>query len=314
MELTQLLNESDGENRIDIAAHGKSIPVKFRRSATSRHLLVKFHGAVDRKKRPPPRFVPTIGSLGDDVAQLSISDPLLLEPGGYAMTWYGGSETFPSQNILLELILKLIALAQFERVVFFGTSAGGFASLFYAAHVPGSIAVVGVPQTNILRYYDAHTTAYRKGCWPSLGSNQELTDVMCTNVCELYSKRRDNTVIYLQSAGDSFHTRTQFAPFLNTISRVEKSRFIAWSGFWGRLGHSDSITRECYLPWLKAAFASPTIEVDDLLVTHRALTMRDRDGGSARTQRSGDERGASAADTQIADLLRDYHLRQAMES
>lgn len=308
-----LLSSSNIGDLENIDIDGRSIPVKFKYRKGQKNLLICFHGAVDRATREVPAFVPFVPGLGDTVAQLIVSDPSMLRDGEFSMAWYSGDEDFPSQKILAEFFNELVRAGGFTRVVLFGSSGGGFASLLYSSYLSNSIAVPCVPQTNINKYYSGHVSRYRAACWPSLTSNEQLAEVICADLCELYSQPQDNTLIYLQSAGDIFHIRNHFAPFLNRISSVKEARFIANSGFWGKLSHSGAIPAECYVPWLKAAFLSPSTEVDDLLVTHHELTTS-RAFSPVSPERSEKKRGSGAEkDIRLANLLRDYQLRQSSE-
>lgn len=303
---------SDGKSQIDLSICDHIVPVKFLWNETCTNLLVSFHGAVDRKTRVIPCFSPIMPNLGGDVAQLSVSDPLMLLPGDYGMTWYSGSESFPAQTIFEDLFNKLIEIGGFERIVFCGSSGGGFAALYYSSLVAGSIAIAGVPQASMQRYYPGHIKRYVEACWPSLTDQEELSSQICTDLCRWYSVARPNTVIYLQSPGDHFHTRTQFAPFISEISRVPKARFIVNSDYWGRLGHSGSVPVSAIKPWIRAAFLSATIEVDDLLQTYYNLQQPSEAPFSVASNR--DKSTVTPDEVKLANLLRDYHLRQPLES
>lgn len=311
--LDQLFQHSDGKTHKEVILGGVSVPMRFRYSRKSKNLLVSFHGAVDRNTRKPPVFSPILPGLGDSVAQLSVSDPSMMREGAFSMAWYSGYEGFRAQDILADFFHSIAQFGEFERVVFFGSSGGGFASLYFSSLLSGSIAVAGVPQTNMHRYYSGHIKRYREGCWPSVPSDEALAEEICTNLCKWYSEPRQNTVIYLQSAGDHFHTRTQFIPFMTAIASVKDSRFIAHSGFWGKLGHSGAVTPECYLPWVRAAFLSPSIEVDDLLVTHGSLTETSVQPLGPKPDPERQQNGPNVSDIRLSALLRDYHLRQPME-
>lgn len=312
--LDQLFQPSDGKSPQEVSLGGVPVPMRFRYSGKCKSLLVSFHGAVDRNTRTPPVFSPILPGLGESVAQLSVSDPSMMREGAFSMAWYAGHEGFRSQDILAEFFQTMAEVGAFERVVFFGSSGGGFASLYYSSLLPGSIAVSGVPQTNMHRYYAGHIKRYREGCWPSVPSDEALAKEICTNLCEWYSEPRQNTVIYLQSAGDHFHTRTQFIPFMTAIAGVKDSRFIANSGFWGRPGHSGAITPECYLPWIRAAFLSPSIEVDDLLMTHHNLTETAVQSLEPKPGPAGPQNASAVSDIRLSALLREYHLRQPTEN
>lgn len=309
--VTELFNHPSGIEPLEILMDKTTVPVRFRHHPNSRILLISFHGAVNRETRVPPVFAPFLPGLGTSVAQLSVSDPSMLLPGSFGMSWYSGHEGFNAQEILPKLFQQIAEAGGYERVVFFGSSGGGFASLFYSSLMPGSVAIAQVPQTNMHQYYAGHILRYREGCWPSLGSNEELADKICTDLCAWYSQPRPNTVIYLQSAGDHFHTRTQFAPFLDAISRVKQSRFIAHSSYWGRPGHSGAVTPDAYMPWVRAAILSPSTEVDDLLSTHYDLSSAMDQPVAASA--SAKEKPAAAHGIRMADMLRDFHLSQSKE-
>lgn len=235
----------------------------------------------------------------------------MLKEGNYSMTWYAGSEEFPAQTIFADLFREVIDTGKFERVVFYGGSGGGFASLYYSSLVTGSIAVAAVPQTSMHRYNPVHIKRYMDGCWPSLKSAEELTERICTDLCAWYSVARPNTVIYQQSASDHTHTRNQLAPFLSEISRAPKSRFIVNSDYWGKLGHSGSVPVSASKPWLRAAFLSSTIEVDELLQTYHSLKGSTEKAHVAAANR--ETHTASYDEHHLADLLRDYHFRQSLK-
>lgn len=310
--LNTLFVPSDGKSQIDLRICDHIVPIKSLWNEKCENLLVSFHGAVDRKTRNPPVFAPIIPGLGHNAAQFSISDPLMLLPGSYGMTWYSGSEVFPLQSIFEDLFTKIIELGGFKRVVFLGSSGGGFASLYYSSLISRSVAIAGVPQTSMHRYYPGHIKRYMEGCWPSLTNQEEISAKICTDLCKWYSTERPNTVIYLQSPADHFHTRTQLAPFLSAISRVPNARFIVNSDYWGRLGHSGSVPLAASMLWIRAALLSPTTEVDDILTTYYGLKQLVETNPPSKfnaTRESVTPRAVS-----LANLLRDYHLRQRSEN
>lgn len=88
---------------------------------------------------------------------------------------------------------------------------------------------------------------------------------------------------------------------------MKSSRFIANSGFWGRLGHGNAVTAEAYLPWIRAAIMSPSIEVDDLLSTYYNLVPQ-----LGNNFADAKEKPVNAnRNIRMADMLRDYHLNKS---
>jgi hypothetical protein len=198
---------------------GNRIPVRLKKSGIGSDVLVIiFHGAVDKKTRKVPVFSRFFDDnyLGN-LNQLSISDPSLLLNGDFSLAWYMGHHDFPLQKILPEIIREISNALKIRRVVFFGGSGGGFAALYYSFFISQSIAVATVPQTDIFRYYLGHRRRYRLACWPDLVEDIMLKNIACTDLCALYRAGANNTIIYLQSAGDKFHISNHMTPFLNAF-------------------------------------------------------------------------------------------------
>lgn len=235
----------------------------------------------------------------------------MLVDGEFGLCWYSGHEGFFSQKILPQLFKNIAEIGDFERTIFFGSSGGGYAALLYSSLFSNSIAVAAAPQTSMHKYYSGHIKRYREGCWPSLSTDEQLSDVICTDLCSLYSSLKPNTIIYLQSAGDQFHTRNHFAPFVDSISKVRNSRFIFHSEFWGGLSHSRSITIEAYTPWLRAALLSPSIEVDDILQTYRSLVAPEN---VEKNNVHSIVQTPKLNDLKLSDVLRNYYLRKPVKS
>src|SRR5690606_3863647 len=102
-----------------------------------------------------------------------------------------------------QLILeKIQAMLVPSRLIFWGGSGGGFASLYLSAIFPGSTAFVWNPQTSILKYEQEAVEQYGKTCFGC----EELEDLqtaldgrVISDVASAYL-HAENTVIYLQNA------------------------------------------------------------------------------------------------------------------
>lgn len=305
-QVSDLLNYRDTERYFSFKLCGGEVPMKISRVPNSNELLIIFHGAVNREKKQLPVFAGFVNSL-KGVTQLSVADPSLSTGEAHQSAWYAGHDGFESQKILPEIFQEIILQGSFKRVVFFGGSAGGFASLYYSSFIVGSVAITFMPQTNIHKYYSEHGTRYRESCWPHLSTNDQLTEKICSNLCDWYQVPRPNTIIYIQSAGDDFHTRTQLAPFLATIAKVKGAKFIVNSDFWGQFGHSRSIDTSALLPWLQTAFTSPSTDVKDILTTQHSLVGRQN---SQKKPETGERTEVSSKDLSLNKLIHDYQLRQ----
>ena len=172
------------------------------------------------------------------------------------LAWYAGHEGFELQTILPELFQHIIESLGATRVAFVGSSGGGFAALYYSWQIPGSIAVVSNPQTNLNRYNRGLLENYRAACWPSLGEDAQLEEKIAIDLGPLYAKRCLNTMIYLQVASDFYHIRRHFAPFVAALPGKYADRLIVRMANWGRRGHIP-VPATIWIPWVNAALTAP---------------------------------------------------------
>ena len=310
-EHRRALSSPDGTNlALEVEVEGTKIPLRVRPGAAhARNALFLFHGAVDRATREVPAFAPFLPDLSDQVHQIAISDPSILARDGFGMSWYAGHEGFAGQDILRRLIAEIAEALNARRLLFFGSSGGGFGALYFSWHFPDSFCICACPQTSMHSYYSGHILRYRESCWPALADNDALAGTVCTDVTALYKQGFPNFVIYLQSPGDYFHLKTQVAPFLNRMKLDQKaSRFVLDCTFRGRLGHSGSVPVADCLPWIRTALLAEPGTADDLLQTHHALTAT---SGKARRAPAPSKGKAAydAADLKRAALLKTLMLK-----
>lgn len=269
-------------------------------------LVVLFHGGMKRDKRPFPFFQPFFPVTA---SQMAISDPTMFADPAMPTGWYVGSEGEDLPHQLSALIRDEAARLGCTRRVYVGGSASGFAALMYARLDPGSIAIAANPQTRLQSYFiPSGVDLFRRACWPSADSVEELARIAPVDVCAQYARGFDNHVIYIQSSGDHDHVQGQMAPFLAAIDAAHADRVIFDVGYWGIPGHSGSAPPRAWLPWLRAALATPTITSAALLDTRHAL------GEPAITTPArpapANPAGPDSADVRRAELLRDLTLGQ----
>lgn len=272
---------------------GLRLPVQWSRGGGDR-LVVYFHGAIDRTRRPMPHFVTHDPLLSGSAHQLSLCDPSVLMDDQLTATWFAGHREFPLQKLLPSFFERAAAFLKVSRVVFVGASSGGFAALYYSAKLPGSVAVACNPQIILRRYGLA--LRYLERSWPGC-SDSELPDV---DLRAIYSIPFANSLVLLQSSGDRRHLHNHSAPFLEALHRKSHDRVVYSCGFYGKLGHPGSVSRQQSASWIGAALLSETILADDLLVTQHKLVQQWM-AAAPRPKRAGET--FSPADVTMTDLL-----------
>lgn len=218
-----------------------------------------FHGAANRETREYPVFAGYRSSVRPHAHQLVISDPSLALDKKLTLGWFAGSSGTPLQRLLTPFLASLIEKLQIEKVIFAGGSGGGFAALYYSWLVPGSVAVVASPQTNIYEYRRSHREAYIQACWPKVKDVDIEFSGPCFDLREIYRKSMDNTVVYLQSNRDLSHMEKHLSPFLSSLPRSALRRLVLKCTFWGKVGHSGSVPPSEVTAWIRAALSAEEV-------------------------------------------------------
>ena len=175
--------------------------------------VVFFHAAITKVVKRYPVFSGASFSADIPANRLFVSDPSLYVDPRLKLGWYAGNKHQPRlQDDLARLISRFVR--EPDRLIFFGASGGGFASLYYSAQFPGSIAVPVNPQTDISAYVPASVQRYLSCAWDA----ETITEIPATTeVRRLYSGSLENSVVYVQNTGDADHMTHHYVPFMNSL-------------------------------------------------------------------------------------------------
>lgn len=311
-QLQEIKKRDFQESTFFVEIDGIRFPLRFLSGGSNvRKLVISFHGSIDRTKRDIPAFLPFQPGLAGIAHQLAVSDPTMLSRDKFSLSWYAGHDELPCQSMLHKLITGIKNLFAIERTVYFGSSGGGFAALFYSWSDSGSIALVRSPQTNIVKYRSGHISRYRKACWPDLDDNERLSEKIVTDVSALYRDTMKNTVIYLQSTADPFHLSNHMIPFLQGIQATVSegsNRLILNCDFWGAFGHESAVPQRAYLPWMIAALTARSARVNDVLQTRYELSLSAQHTIVKESKK--EKQQIVDADRKLTEMLRDWQLAQ----
>lgn len=225
-----------GISTIDIGG----LPVDLLVSPTSSSTTICFfHGAIESHFTLP--VLSGLGvSGGVEANRVFISDPSLVLDDELMLSWYAGNSQQPELQSELTLILKnVIEGLGSERVVFFGGSGGGFASLYFAHQFENSLALVFNPQTRIEKYTEKAVRDFAEKAFYVRGGHSDplsqLPSTVVADLCELYKAPTRAKVAYMQNLKDEFHVQAHLLPFLKSIHPETELTVLAER--WGE-GHS----------------------------------------------------------------------------
>ena len=194
--------------------------------------IVCFHAALAHGKVASyPLFSALNVTAGFNVNVICVSDPALSM--GLSLGWFAGTGSQPLQRDLPNAIRHLLSRYETrQRLIFFGASGGGFASLFYSHGFPGSIALAMNPQTDIAEYNPEVVSKYAETAWGE--SSLEYVPIV-TDLGELYRDGFPNTVYFMQNVFDGHHRDRHVAYWMRKIP-AESNRLNLLMDDWGQ-GH-----------------------------------------------------------------------------
>lgn len=188
-----------------------------------------------------------------DVPVISVSDPTLGFSHQLTLGWYVGHLGFQDLPIHIAELLDAFAESTGARLILFGGSGGGFASLLILSLLKTSNASAFVwnPQTSISKYSPPAVNNFLETAFPNTSSPGDLRDRLdstgvlhdLTSHDSLLTSTRN--ILYLQNKSD-WHTKSHAAPFLAKFESREKrsaevvvsENLAYWEGNWGD-GHAS---------------------------------------------------------------------------
>ncbi len=114
-----------------------------------KHLIISFHGYIKENIRCPVFRNYDKNYLNSD--NLSIFDGMLhkYKKQGLVLSWYSSTEKYNFDEIYTKIIGHIIG--KYDRILFFGTSGGGFPAIYYACKF-NSHCLIGNSQLYLEKY------------------------------------------------------------------------------------------------------------------------------------------------------------------
>lgn len=203
-------------------------------------LFVMTSAAVDRNKITLPNFNRwTWAGAGKFPGHvLCIADPTLELNKDMKLGWYLGTDRHEVTDDLCRFIRRfaLILGIPDDKIVFWGSSGGGFAALALASRIEGSVAVAINAQTDALSYqFFKDVDMVRNLCF----SGRTAAEIRAmfldrVNMAEAWASNRNSRVILVQNKLDTHHHNCHYQPFWAALGgkptggRSTDGRHYAW--------------------------------------------------------------------------------------
>jgi hypothetical protein len=217
-------------------------------------LIVSCHGALPRQTTTLPRFERLRTFLNTTHSSLYFGDPTLHLNEQLGLAWYTGWKERDIYPILADWSQKAAEASGADKIIFLGSSGGGFASMQVATYVPNSLAVPLNPQTTIWRYQPKGSLGYARnyirnvmpdltpeGGVKNLTNDDDWSVPLKERASTLirYSEPVDNYVYYAQNLNDTFHVTDHYEPFKQVIESGPNRDRVQFFTYEGQHAHAS---------------------------------------------------------------------------
>ncbi|MFQ3787565.1 hypothetical protein [Halomonas sp. A29] len=190
---------------------------------SNKKIFVLLSGARDPKSHPIPKFDRWKWVDKFPGIMINVSDPAFYKKeNSIRIGWYTGSRECNYIKNISYIISELAAGFQISSkdIIFYGSSAGGFASLALASHVQGATAVAINPQINVLKYNLKHVVNNFLSYVYQVKIT-ELTDqdMIRLDASRMFSLAKSAKCLYVQNVLDFHHYEDHYEYFINSLSK-----------------------------------------------------------------------------------------------
>lgn len=194
--------------------------------------FITFSAAINPSIKEYPIFSsrPVAERLGANF--LAFSDPAAGGDEALTTFWHLGTHEVSSHVVVPAIIRKVIGERGGDSLLFFGSSAGGFAALNYSAQFAGSAVLVMNPRVNVLNA-PKHAPRYVPVAFPGIPV-QDALRALPYNQADVYRAPQGNFVVYLQNMQDDVYKRNHYAHFAKAVDGRDDVHFV--TADWGQ-GH-----------------------------------------------------------------------------
>lgn len=217
----------------------------------SETLVVSLHGALMRNKYKLPRFEWLATLRETPFSSMYLSDPGLRLNPKLQLSWFTGWREADMHQLLASWVSTVATKIGAKRIIYIGSSGGGFAALQMSFYTSASYAVAFNPQTDISAYLVSGTKysaqrQYLEAVWPDIfdaiqnqpqiNSTWKKTIETRVSAVDLYKQQTHNRVLMIQNTND-FHLEQHCLPLIDSVRDTPNAENIYVKTYDGPTGH-----------------------------------------------------------------------------
>lgn len=216
------------EYKINIG--GYYLYLYFNPKPETKKLYVFSPGYLERKKYQHPYYQRMSWLDSIDASGIIITDPTLSLHDDIGIAWFQGTKDKFAIPIIAKVIdiFRKSLMVENKKVLFYGSSAGGFASLMMSTLLKNSCCVVNNPQTNVIMFREKIKSEMLERCYPNT-NEQTIKEFFINRLSAVRYFKANNSIpkiLYIQNISDIEHYNNHLIPFLTEIgSLIHEEKF-----------------------------------------------------------------------------------------
>lgn len=261
LRLADLENREAPTGHYNCEHEGVTFPLLFRLRPGSNLLYVLLSATTPRRYQYPYYSRWSWGAVFPGNT-LNIADPTQTQGRGLSVGWYLGNEKRDYIELVKDIVAGFAAKLGVpgNRVIIYGSSAGGFAALRLAFRLPGSLACVLNPQVDLAAYKPGPVTALLKNAFGGK-KLEDLPEKVRSRFSLLTDAQnfKNARAVYAQNIRDEFHYENHYK--LVRRSALHKRHKFVYQEYEGDGGHvgetrdfAKTLLKKCH-SLLKVDFA-----------------------------------------------------------
>lgn len=207
-------------------------------------IIIFSNGAIDPNKKAPPVYMRSSWIEDINSTCIFLDDPTT-HKNNLRLGWGQGIlEEFVLEK-WADIIRELLVILNFKEknTYFYGSSAGGFMSIYYSILIPKTTAIVNNPQTNVLNYLPPYVKKMLQYSYEINNvedvPNKYMYRLNLVEAMKFYNNI-PKKIYYLQNYLCSSDMEKHYFPFLNSLNdnQIELKGLCTINYFKQNLGHN----------------------------------------------------------------------------
>lgn len=215
-----------GKGTYEVLSEDNSFDFYLDRKKSDR-LVIMLPGATNRAKAL--KNFQRHSWTGDfDCSVLSFLDPTISEYNDLSIGWYQGTldnYLIPKLQRVISALVEKIGVPE-EKVLFFGSSAGGFTSLKLAEFFIRSTVVVINPQIYLNHYTRTHFERLLLYSYKGISERDVIRNYKERISVDVDLDKREAPIVYYQNTYDQKHDNKHLRPFLKKLEDASMGKLI----------------------------------------------------------------------------------------